>query len=370
MIIGIDGNEANVENHVGTSVYTLELLKYFAKHASSKTQFVIYTRTPRRQSLPEPSPHFRYVTIPGTKFWRDYHFPLYLYLHREIDILFCPAHYAPRFCPVPFVVAIHDVAYEFYPHEFLSKDLYKLRSWTGHALKHARHIITVSQETKKDIQKLYKLSAKRITTVLNGFRSFSHASATGDLKRLKKYHVESHRYILYVGTLQPRKNISTLIRAFSHLHTSDPDLKLLIAGKKGWLFENIFETIEELGLSKHVIMPGYVPDEDLATLYRQACVFVMPSLYEGFGIPLLEAMHQKCPVVSANTSCLPEVGGEACVYVDPHDEYAMSREIARIMHTPALRQKLVTAGTHRIKAFSFEKMGKETLDVLIQALSK
>ena len=200
MIIGIDGNEANVENHVGTSVYTLELLRYFAQHASREKQFVVYTRTPRRSTLPEPTQYFRYVHIPGAKFWRDVYFPLYLYMHREIDVLFCPAHYAPRFCPVPIVVTIHDVAYEYFPHEFLKKDLFKLKSWTRHALARAQHVITVSEESKKDVRKFYKTSARKITTVLNGFRTYAHASAKGDLSRLKKYHVESHSYVCLLYT--------------------------------------------------------------------------------------------------------------------------------------------------------------------------
>lgn len=371
MVIGIDGNEANVQSTVGTSVYTSELLHYFARQASAETQFVVYLRDPRRESLPKPTRYFRYRIVPAKKLWRDIYFPFYLYTHREIDVLFSPAHYTPRFCPVPIVVAIHDVAYEYFPHEFLKKDLFKLRNWTSHAVKQARSVICVSDSTRRDLVKFYKTPAHKITTVFNGFKKYADVAQKYTLAHvLQKYHLKKEDYILYVGTLQPRKNITMLIHAFEKVHRLRPHIHLVIAGKKGWLYEEFFNVTQDLDISPVVHFPGFVPDDELVQLYRGAGVYVLASLYEGFGIPVAEAMYHGCPVIASNNSSLPEVGGDAALYINPHSEKELTDALLRVMGNDSLRQKMIVAGKKQAKKFSMEKMGSETLQVIKDAILK
>jgi glycosyltransferase involved in cell wall biosynthesis len=170
MLIGIDGNEANVEKRVGVSVYTVRLLEYFQKQADEDLQFIVYLRSDPRYDLPKQRVHFRYRVVPGPFLWSQLILPTYLHLSRKKpDVFFAPAHYVPRNCPIPTVVTIHDVAYEYYAGEFLAQDLFKLKNWTEYALIRSKKIIAVSKNTKKDIIKFYNTDERKIDVVYNGF---------------------------------------------------------------------------------------------------------------------------------------------------------------------------------------------------------
>lgn len=360
MIIGIDGNEANTEKKVGTSVYTYELLHYFKNKADAHTRFIIYLRNKPNKDLPEANDFFNYEIVKGSFLWSQIFFPLFLYTHKKPDILFCPAHYIPRAAPVKTVVTIHDLAYFYYNQEFLKKDLYQLKNWTGYAIQKSSKVIAVSNTTAKDIMTHYKAPQEKIKVIYNGFKNTKSTDVvTQNIKELTKL-----PYFLYVGTIQPRKNIALLIEAFNALVEEDNSLQLLIVGKKGWLFEHVFEKVKELHLENNVTFTGYVPDHDLPYLYSHAIAYVLPSLYEGFGLPILEAMYNKCPVVASYNSSLPEIGGEACLYFDPSSAEELYLKLNEIKNNSDLRKSLVKKGTERVKLFSWEKCGEETLQLL------
>ncbi|MBI4004923.1 glycosyltransferase family 4 protein, partial [Candidatus Roizmanbacteria bacterium] len=176
-------------------------------------------------------------------------------------------------------------------------------------------------------------------------------------------------YLLYVGTLQPRKNILTLIDAFHKLWKQIQTYKLVIVGKKGWLYEEIFTKVQELNLQEQVVFTDYLPDDQLVALYKNAFCFILPSLYEGFGIPVLEAMSFSCPVITSFASSLPEIGGDACLYFDPHSSDDLVEKIQRLRDDTALRKDLIKKGRERIKQFSWEKCADETLNVIQQAVN-
>ncbi len=370
MIIGIDGNEANVAEKVGVSVYTHKLLKYFQKHADQKTQFIVFLKNKPSRDLPEETEHFKYSIVSGNFLWSQTFLPLELYkrkaLGQKIAVFFSPAHYAPRFCPIPIVVTIHDLSYFYYPDEFLKKDLYQLKNWTEYSIKKAKKVIAVSNTTKKDIVKFYETPEEKIEVVYNGYEkslrpdhlrgeSWSREHLGGD---------KDKKYILYVGTLQPRKNIDTLIDAFAEFRKSNKDFKLAITGKRGWLYEHIFKKVEDLNLRNEVIFKGYVSDEELGNLYKNAFCFVLPSLYEGFGIPILEAMSYGCPVITSFGSSLPEIGSEACLYFDPKDFKDLVEKINILASDSKLRSELIKKGKERVKLFSWNKCAEETLSVI------
>lgn len=360
MIIGVDGNEANVSERVGVSVYTLNLLNYFKKKSNKDLQFKIFLKK-NPQDLPEESNYFKYEVVHGRFLWSQIFLPLRLYQKKDIDIFFSPAHYLPRFCPVPSIVTIHDLSYLYYPEDFLMKDLYQLKNWTEYSLKQAKKIISVSKTTKKDIIKSYGLPEDKIEVVYNGgIRSHSEYPVWKDEETKK------HPYILYVGTLQPRKNIATLINAFDRLKKVYPEFKLTIAGKKGWLYDKIFDQVTDMGLEADVYFSDFVTDNQLVYLYKNAFCFVLPSFYEGFGIPVLEAMSYDCPVIASYSSSLPEVGSDACLYFDPNNPLDLVEKITMLKNDSKLREELIKKGKKRIKDFSWEKCGQETLEVILK----
>ncbi len=359
MIIGVDGNEANVKKRVGVSFYTYNLLWYFSKHANSNTQFKVFLKNEPLADLPIINKYFSYEVVSGKYFWSQIFLPLRLYRKKDIDVFFSPAHYGPRFLNVPLVVTIHDLSYIFYPNEFTKKDLYQLTNWTKYTVYKAKKIISVSNSTKKDLINVYNLPEAKIEVVYNGYEKFSRVEPS-------KFKVKevSKPYILYVGTLQPRKNIKTLLQAYYKFNQIYPEYELIIAGKKGWMYNQIFEKVADLGLEDKVFFTDYITDFQLVYLYENALCLVMPSLYEGFGIPLLEAMSFDCPVLSSFASSLPEVGGEACFYFDPNNVNELVEKLLKLKNSPEYRKVLIKKGKERIKQFSWKTCAEHTLSVI------
>ncbi len=359
MIIGVDGNEANVFQKVGVSVYTLNLLNYFSKWSNSKVQFRVFLRNRPLEFLPKENDNYRYVVVKGSFLWSQVFLPLNLYLKNKVDVFFSPAHYAPRFCPAPIVVSIHDLSYLVYPNEFLKKDLYQLKNWTKYSVDKASKIIAVSKTTKKDLMKFYNLPEGKIEVIYNGFEK-----NIGERNYDRTSKVKKDKYLLFVGTIQPRKNLQVLLKAFEQFTKINHEYKLVVVGKKGWLFEDIFKEMEKLGLKSKVNFTGHISDDELIDYYKNAYCFVMPSLYEGFGIPILEAMANNCPVISSFSSSLPEIGGEACLYFDPNDALDLVDKFNSLLANNGLRNNLIKKGKERVKLFSWKKCAEETLKVI------
>ncbi len=365
MKIAVDGNEANVPSQVGVSVYTSQLLTRFAAQATEEQQVVVFLKNPPLKHMPTETKWFRYRVIPAPFLWSRIAFPIGLFLEKNISVLFCPAHYAPPLCPVPIVVTIHDLAYHFFPTDFLPKDRYTLTNWTASAVQKAKKVIAVSNATKKDIVALFPDAAAKTSVVYNGFVTNEY-NKTAILKRLG---LESSPYALFVGTLQPRKNIEILLEAVAlHLQKHSSPLRLVIAGKKGWMYEQLFERVTEMHLENHVTFTGYVSDADLDTLYRGASIFINPSLYEGFGIPVLEAMSRGCPVLSARAGSLPEVGGNAAEYFDPHNAQDLLHKIDLVLGDRSLQNKMIAAGRAHIDRFSWDTAAEKTLSIIRSAV--
>ncbi len=363
MIVGVDGNEANVKQKVGVSVYAANLLAYWSKKANSNLRFKIFLKEKPQSNLPPPHEFFNYETVAGDKLWSQIFLPARLNLKKDIDVFFSPAHYSPRLSPVPVVVTIHDLSYFYYPGEFLKKDLYKLENWTKYSVQKAKRVIAVSQNTKKDLLKFYRLPVNKVEVIYNGYEK----QKTKTAEQLKNFDLPK-AYFLYVGTLQPRKNVSTLIRAFRKFKQTYPLFKLIIVGRKGWLYQQIFSLVTNLNLEEEIIFTDYVTDAELVKLYQNAFCFVLPSLYEGFGIPILEAMAYACPVISSNVSSLPEIGGQACLYFNPHSEKELLTKMKILANNQVLRQQLIKKGKEQIKNFSWQKCAEETLKVIQSTL--
>jgi len=368
MIIGIDGNEANIASRVGVGQYSLSLLKGWQKIASPNIQFTIYLSRPPQFWLPKENQHFSYRVFGPQRFWTQFALPFNLFFKkREINVFFSPAHYAPRFSPTKTVVTIHDLAYFYHPQEFKKNDLWQLKSWTKYSVKKAAKIIAVSKNTKRDLIKFYKIKPKKITVIHNGHdtKRFNKELGLNQIEKIKRKYKINNDYVVYLGTLQPRKNIETLIKAFPQINKRFNKLKLVIAGKKGWLYKNIFIQVKKLGLEKRVVFTDFVPDEEVPFLLAGAQLFILPSLYEGFGITALEAMACGVPVLVSRISSLPEVVGNAGHYIENPQNYSeISQKIIQILENPKLQKELSKKGIRQAQKFSWQKCANETLKVL------
>jgi glycosyltransferase involved in cell wall biosynthesis len=373
MIIGIDGNEANVQKRVGISEYAFELLMQFSseKFKDQNVKFVVYLKDQPLANLPPENSFFTYRIIGPGKLWTQWRLPLDLYLHRpRPDVFFSMTHYAPRFSPIPTIISVMDVSYLRFPEMFNSSDLYQLRSWTEYSVKNAKKVLTISNSSRDDIIKAYKKPEEKVVTIYPGIkRILSLEPRVFGMNQLQaKYHI-SDRFILFVGTLQPRKNIVRLIEAFSKIK-DDKDLKLVIIGKKGWKYEETLAAPKQFGVEDKVVFLEDINDDELDVFYRHAVCYVLPSLYEGFGLPVVEAMQRNCPVITSNVSSLPEAGGDAALYVDPENVDDIAEKITRLLIDKKLREELIEKGKKQVHKFSWEKSAKETLDVLEQFASK
>lgn len=282
----------------------------------------------------------------------------------NLDVFHSPMHVLPVVCPTRSVVTIHDLTFMLYPETFPSLQRRYLEFCTRRAVEKADAVIAVSECTRQDIIRLLDGEPERVfTTVEAADDSFVPASSE-KIEEIRHRYAMGDLSVLYVGTLEPRKNIPTLLSAFDRVRKAiGSDCGLVLAGGKGWLYDEVFRRIEALGLEDSVRLIGYVPKEDLPALYSGATAFVYPSLYEGFGLPPLEAMACGTPVITSNASSLPEVVGDAGIMVDPHSVEELADAILKVLCDADIRQQMISRGLERAKGFSWQETARRTLKV-------
>ncbi|MBM3205330.1 glycosyltransferase family 4 protein [Candidatus Shapirobacteria bacterium] len=360
MKIALIGYEANIKNRVGSNQYAFELLKALYQ-LDEKNQYTVFLPTPPLSDLPCSRANWQYKVVRPSKFWNLWALPWALWQAKpKPDVVFVPGHYAPLFCPAPLVISIMDLGYLRFPEHFTKRIYWQLKLWTALSLKKAKHILTISQASKDDIIKYYGFEPKRITVAYPGYdRGKFKIRDKGKIGAiLKKYGIPGE-YLLFLSTLKPSKNIEGLLKAFQKL--KEKNLSLVIAGKKGWLFENIFSQVEELGLKDRVIFTDFVTEEEVPDLMAGAKAFVLPSFWEGFGIPVVEAMACGTPVVVANAGSLPEIIGEAGVVVDPYKPESITKGIEEAINK---KEELIKKGFKQVEKFNWQNCAQKILEVL------
>ena len=372
MILAIDGYEANAGVRVGIGRFAFELIDRIAKrqHANDAAfdEVRVYVPGKVASHMPRESASFRYRMVNPKQFWTFIGLPLAVTLDRPVaDVIFSPTHYIPRFVATSRVMAIMDVSYLTYPTLFRSQDLYKLVHWTAYSVRHAAKIITISEFSKHAIIDTYHVPASDVVVAYPALPdSVSQdvmAKSTDSSISVPK------RYILSVGTLQPRKNFTRLIEALSLL--PDKEISLVIVGKKGWLYDDILSAPQKFGLEERVQFLNFVPDSALPQLYKHAVCFALPSLYEGFGLTVLEAMSHDIPVVVSKTSSLPEIAGDAGIYVDPEDAASIAAGLIQaITEEGKTRIDRVKLGKDRVKDFTWDKAAEKVMAVLTEVGKK
>lgn len=349
MKIAIDGYEANVAQRVGSSQVAFELLKAFEK-LDHQDKYTIFLPSVPLSDLPKERAGWKYQVLKPKRLWTYFTLPVVLFLRgRKFDLIFSPTHYIPRFSPIKRIATIFDLSFLHFPDMFTKKDLWQLTNWTKFSAQNADHIITISNFSKQDIINQYKIDKNKITVAYPGY----------DNEIFKKKNSKIGNYIIYIGTIQPRKNLIRLMEAVARIE----GLKLIIVGKTGWEYEEILATPKKLGIEDRVEFTGFLPTEKIARLLNGALAFVLPSLYEGFGITVVEAMASGCPVIVSNVSSLPEVVGNAGLLIDPYSVDQIEQAIRILISDKKLREKYAKLGLAESQKFSWDKMSKKVLQV-------
>ncbi len=366
-MIAVDASRANLEQKTGTEYYSAILLKELAK-IDRKNHYRLYAQGKGwvlEQNWPA---NFEVKIIESPLLWTQ------LCLSREMskvkpEVLFVPAHAVPFIHPKKTIVTIHDLAYEFYPSSYRSLARSYLKFSTRLSAQWASDIIVPSKATKKDLINLYKVNSEKIHVIPHGynnqlFKKIDNPHEVGLIK--KKYGLnENDDYLFFVGRLDERKNIIGIVKAFYKVKSqTNFDYKLVLAGKAGVGYEKMQQEIRDLLIENEVNFLGYVPERDLPYLMNGATIFLFPSLYEGFGFPILEAMACGVPVITSKTSSCLEVAGEAAILVNPDNIEEIAESIIRLIADARLRMRLVQQGFRQIEKFSWRKTAEETLRII------
>ncbi|HZS03817.1 MAG TPA: glycosyltransferase family 1 protein [Blastocatellia bacterium] len=278
-----------------------------------------------------------------------------------VDVFHGTNYCIPLFAPCPTVVTIHDLSLYTQAKTHEADNVARGRRRIPIMARRATRIIAPSEATRREIISHLGVGEERIRVIPEAARQHLRHCAADECRPVLERHGIRQPYLLYVGTIEPRKNLTTLVRAYDELiHTTPHRPQLVLCGGRGWLCDDIYRLVDELRLGEMVRFTGYVDDSDLPALYSAAEVFIYPSLYEGFGLPPLEAMACGTPVVTSNTSSLPEVVGEAGLGLPPQDVEAMTEAMAKLMADPTMRGYYSRAGLERAKLFSWERAADET----------
>ncbi len=373
MRIGIDVTAA-VAQGAGIGRYTRELVRALV-HEAQPYQYVLFSAKPPT-ALPVANPlpagaHIRYRPAPLSerwlyRLWYRLRLPLPVqWVTGELNLFHSPDFVLPPVRGnVPTLLTVHDLSFVHYPHVFTPALINYLNTVVPRSVARATHILADSEATRRDLTTIWNVPEAKITVLYSGVDGrFRPVQSADEITAVRaKYDLGEQPYVVSVGTIQPRKNYQMLIRAFAPLAAELPH-NLFIAGGTGWLYEEMMMEIERQGLNGRVRFIGFVDDDDLPALYSGASLFAFPSLYEGFGLPLLEAMGCGVPVLTSNASSLPEVAGEAAVQLAPDDETGWTAAMRDLLQDPAQRARLVTAGFRQARQFTWQKSAQKLLQV-------
>ncbi len=360
MILGIDVSRANKSQKTGTEAYAWQLIRALQKFIPPDTEVFLYTgaklEPPLRPSIPRWKE--RVLSWPPRYLWTLGRLSFEMLRHPP-ELLWIPTHALPFFAPKS-IVTIHDVGFLARPELYKLRDrIYHLFS-TRRIVRRAAHIITVSEFSKKEIIKYCGVSAEKISvTPLAAGADFYPRQASEVKGVLAKYQI-NEPYFIFIGRLEKKKNIKGLVAAFAMFRKRYQNSKLVLIGKPGFGWDDVRRLVPE----RSTLSLGYAEAKDVPALLSGALALILPSFYEGFGIPMLEAFALGTPVIASNVASLPEVGGDAALYFDPEKPEELSAIMARIYKEPELRAKLSRAGLERAKNYSWDKTAEATWEIL------
>ena len=388
MIVGIDASRAFLKKRTGIEEYSYQVLKHLRLEIPSYDKVVLYLRPGQETILKKTFPalpiHWRAKALSYRHFWTQAGLSWEL-LKNPIDVLFVPAHTIPIIHPARSIVVVHGLEYEIVPQAYTRWERFYLRQSIKKSCQWAKKIIAVSHNTKKDLIRLYKINPQKIEVVYEGFAlnnldkwktKMGNQSFPGFQKDLL-----DKPFFLFVGRLEERKNVVNIVKAFSHYRFQNPSSreKLILAGKKGYNFEAIQKEINRSNFSQDIVLKGYISDQEKYFLYSSASLFLFPSLYEGFGLPVLEAQASGTPVITSNLSSLPEITDkdylkrkpteknlslsqqlknhpyQSALLVNPRNPREIAQAIELILKNSEIKKTLIHRGKENLKRFSWDK---------------
>lgn len=369
MRIAIDAHSVGAKL-AGNESYAVNLIEALAQ-IDRVNDYTLYVTTAEAvERFQQRWPNFKvHTTLPHTPLIR---IPLTLTAElrkNPVDVLHVQFT-APPFCPCPVVVSLHDLSFEHLPQTFNRRSRTQLRLTVRHSARRAARILTLSDHTRRDVIETYSIAPEKVTAIpLAAPAHFCPVTDDMELQRVRHNYGINGDYVLSVGSIQPRKNLVRLIKAYASLrdrHAGNRFPKLVLVGKCAWLYDETLRALDETKVRDSVVLTGYVPEADLPVLYSGALCFVYPSYFEGFGLPPLEAMKCGTPVIVGNATSLPEVVGDAGLKVDPFDVSAIAGAIEKLISNSELRQELRVKGRQRAEMFDWRNTARQTLKVYEQ----
>lgn len=365
MTIGIDASRAFVKTKTGIEEYSFQVIKHLCDKLE-KEQVILYCN-PAINIRPDfklpASWKIKFLRAPI--FWTQARLSLEILFH-PVDVLFVPAHTVPIIHPKNTIVTIHGLEYEFCPGAYSLFERLYMRWSIRKSCRWAKRIIAVSENTKKDLIKLYGVPKEKITVIYEGYGEHKTCN-TKHITQEKKF---EKLYLLFVGRLEERKNIEGMVDAFEILKEKyEISHRLILVGKYGYGGENIKNKIYGSDYKHDIILTGYISDEEKFYLLKNADVFLFPTFYEGFGLPILEAQSVGTPVITSNISSMPEVAGKSAVLVDPKDANEIAEAIHKLISDESYKNDIIEKGLENVKRFSWEKCAREVGSMLRNKVS-
>lgn len=367
-LVGFEATALELRNRSGVGQYTAQLLEALVKRGGD-WRYVLLTSRPLTCAIPEG------VLVPaGRKFpsrslWIQFVLPRIVTQLRPRLCHFTNS-LAPLSLSCPFVVTVYDMSLFLFPRLQPRKSLLLVRSILPTVARKAAAVITASSSAKEDIVRVLRVPAERVRVVYAAAAGeFRVIQSAGELNRVRRKYMLEDPFVLAVSTLEPRKNLSRLVKAFEGLRCHGRKERLILAGQLGWRYQPLLRQIEESGLKEAVRLLGYVPSSDLPAIYNLARAVAFPSIYEGFGLPIVEAMACGTPVLTSNLSSMAELGAGAALLVNPFSEEEIRDGLLRVLTEEALREELRSAGLDRAANFSWKRAAEETAEVYQSVVS-
>lgn len=370
MLIGIDASRAFLKKRTGIEEYAYQTIKHLRAVIPESETVVLYVRKKwKRENWKleiyaqeidfELPPHWQVRALWAPRFWTQIRLSWEM-LFRGPDVLFVPAHTVPIIHPRNTIVTVHGLEYEFCPDAYSWWDRLYMRCSIRFSVRAARTVICVSENTKRDVMRLYRVPAEKIKIIYEGYDSnFKfHISNFQSYPNVKNQNEKP--YLLFIGRLEERKNIVRIIEAFEILKEKyEVPHSLVLAGKCGYGYANIKFQISHSKYKESIFELGYISEDEKWSLLKKADAFLFPTLYEGFGIPVLEAQSVGVPVITSHTSSLPEIGGEGAVYVDPMRSESIADGAWRVLSDARFKDGIIQAGRDNVQRFSWEGCAQE-----------
>lgn len=365
MRIGIDASRAGSKQKTGTEYYSFEIIRNLIK-IDNKNEYILYAKNSLDDVFPNLPQNVSVKVMKFPKLWSQIRLSLEM-IQDPPDVLFVPAHTIPLYHPKNTVVTLHDVGFKYYPDLYTPLERYYHDFCMRFSVQHSKKIISISLATEHDLIKLYSAHKKNISVIYHGFDYNKYFVESSFDKSEYGEQQKNSPYLFFIGRLEAKKNVVNLIKAFALLRQeSRVKHKLVLAGRPGYQYELMKDEIDKLpeDLRRDIIELGYVSDRDAGKYLRCADILIFPSRFEGFGMPLLEAMASGIPVVASNTTSIPEIVSDAGILCNPDKPFDFAAACSKIINSKSLREDLIRKGLKRSKEFSWENSARETLKVI------